>query len=184
LNYGAVTLAALLTAALLAGCQAPVRMSNLIVSGAEELSEDPAAPLAVEVGQVGGGEVRGILNQIEITDLDLREAIINSLAVRGALARSQPDYRLDAQLVRATRGLQEILLGLDVTTTVMIRYRVTDAQSGAVVYAKTVSSSGQAASNEFFSPTERTQVATERAIRNNLRALLSDLYEVQRLQES
>ncbi|QQP88245.1 hypothetical protein IGS68_19615 [Skermanella sp. TT6] len=166
----------LLLAALLAGCQAPVRMSNMIVPGTEEIAGQTGRALAVQVGSVGGGSSLNVLNQIEVSDLDLREAMINSLAVRGALAASQPRHRVDAELVRTTRGLQEILLGLNVTAEVEIRYLVTDAATGAVVLSRPIVSTGTASSSDYFSPTERTRVATERAIQDNMRKLLAELY--------
>jgi hypothetical protein len=72
----------------LTGCQAPVQMFNMIVPADAPIPGARDEELSVEVGSVEGGEVSGLLNDIRISDLDLREAIINLLAVRGALARS------------------------------------------------------------------------------------------------
>ncbi|UEM22397.1 hypothetical protein JL100_006530 [Skermanella mucosa] len=166
----------LLLVALLAGCQAPVRMSNMIVPGTDRIAGQTDRALAVQVGSVSGGSSLNVLNQIRVSDLDLREALINSLAVRGALAASQPRYRVDAELLRTTRGLQEILLGLNVTAEVEIRYLVTDTATGAVVLSRPIVSTGTASSSDYFSPTERTRVATERAIQDNMRKLLAELY--------
>ncbi|WP_192499308.1 hypothetical protein [Skermanella pratensis] len=166
----------LLLVALLAGCQAPVRMSNMIVPDTERIAGQTGRPLAVEVGSVGRGSSWNVLNQVQVADLDLREALINSLAVRGALAASQPRYRVDAELLRTTRGLQEILMGLNVTAEVEIRYLVTDTATGAVVFSRPIVSTGTASSSDYFSPTERTRVATERAIQDNMRKLLAELY--------
>jgi hypothetical protein len=172
------------SALLLAGCQAPAHMSNMIVPADAPF---PGAPvpgatreeLAVEVGSVAGGEVSGLVNQIRISDLDLREAIINSLAVRGTLARSQPKYRVDAEVIRGTSGIQEILLGLNVTTIVEMRWLVTAPPSGDRVFSQILTSTGTASSAEFFNPTERIRVATERAIQGNIRMMIATLYDLQ-----
>jgi hypothetical protein len=153
-------------------------MANMIVPGNEEIAGQADRSLAVEVGSVTGGSSSNLLNQIEISDLDLREAIINSFAVRGALAPSQPRHRVDAELIRSSRGIQEILLGLSVTAEVEMRYLVTTPATGAVVFSKPIRSTGLATSSDFFSPTERTQVATERAIQDNIRLLLAELYRL------
>jgi len=151
-------------------------MSNMIVPAEAPVPGAANKELSVEVGSVGGGEASGLLNDIRISDLDLREAIINSLAVRGALARSQPDFRIDAELLRGATGTQEILLGLNVTTTVDMRWLVTDPVSGDRVFSGVLTSTGTASSQDYFDPTDRIQVATERAIQENIRELIAALY--------
>jgi hypothetical protein len=167
------------SALLSAGCQAPVQMSNMIVPADAPMPGAAQEELAVEVGSVGGGEASGFLSQIRISDLDLREAIINSLAVRGTLARSQPKYRVDAEVIRGTTGVQEILLGLNVTVTIEMRWLVTARPGGDTVLSETLTSEGTATSAEFFNPTERMRVATERAIQENIRMLIATLYDLQ-----
>jgi hypothetical protein len=167
------------SALLLAGCQAPVHMSNMIVPVDAPVPGATREELAVEVGSVAGGEVSGLVIQVRISDLDLREAIINSLAVRGALARGQPKYRVDAELIRGTSGVQEILLGLNATTIVEMRWLVTASASGGRVFSQILTSTGTASSAEFFNPAERIRVATERAIQENIRMLIATLYDLQ-----
>lgn len=164
----------------LAACQAPVHMFNMIVPAEAPIESSAGKELSVEVGSVEGGKSSGLLNDIRISDLDLREAIINSLAVRGALARGSPDFRIDAEVVRGSTGMQEILMGLNVTTTVDMRWLVTDPASGDRVFSGTLTSAGTASSSEYFNPTERIQVATERAIQENIRKLIATLYSLKR----
>lgn len=164
----------------LAACQAPVHMFNMIVPAEAPIGSSAGKELSVEVGSVEGGKSSGLLNDIRISDLDLREAIINSLAVRGALARGSPDFRIDAEVIRGSTGMQEILMGLNVTTTVDMRWLVTDPASGDRVFSGTLTSAGTASSSEYFNPTERIQVATERAIQENIRKLIATLYSLKR----
>ncbi|GEO36541.1 hypothetical protein SAE02_06890 [Skermanella aerolata] len=164
----------------LAGCQAPVHMFNMIVPAEAPIEGSAGKELSVEVGSAEGGEASGFLNDIRISDLDLREAIINSLAVRGALARGQPDFRIDAEVILGSTGTQEILMGLNVTTTVDMRWLVTEPASGDRVFSRTLTSTGTASSSEYFNPTERIQVATERAIQENIRMLIATLYSLKR----
>ena len=60
-----------------------------------------------------------------------------------------------------------------------MRWLVTDPASGDGVFSKTLTSTGSASSQEYFNPTERIQVATERAIQKTIRMLIATLHSLQ-----
>jgi hypothetical protein len=57
---------------------------------------------------------------------------------------------------------------------------VTEPASGDRVFSGTLTSTGTASSSEYFNPTERIQVATERAIQDNIRKLIATLHGLKR----
>jgi hypothetical protein len=52
---------------------------------------------------------------------------------------------------------------------------VTIPASGDGAFSKTLTLTGTASSQEYFNPTERIQVATERAIQKNIQMLIATL---------
>jgi hypothetical protein len=57
---------------------------------------------------------------------------------------------------------------------------VTEPASGDRVFSGTLTSTVTASSSEYFNPTERIQVATERTIQDNIRKLIATLYGLKR----
>jgi hypothetical protein len=168
----------LIIIALLTACEAPVKSSGMIASEIPDalFPEDPSLLSAIGVGTVQGGKIDDLLARATISDDDLRTAIIRSLDRQGLLASDQPRYRLDVQLADAEQGLTELLFGLDITVVARIAYTLTDTQSNRPGSVERVESRGTTRSQDYFNQGERSRVAAERAIGNNIQEFLNRLF--------
>lgn len=110
----------------------------------------------------------------EVSEGTLREALVNSLAVRGLFVQGEPRYALSATLERADQKLDGLLLGLDITVDVTMSYELRDSRTGAAALRREI---GTAYTRPFryLSAKERSQEALEAAIRRNIASFLDGL---------
>ncbi len=106
---------------------------------------------------------------------DLREALVNSLAARGAYVYGAPRYVLVATLAGVEQRLDEILMGLDVIVGVTIDYRLVEAGSGETRLARRLTTADRE-EFRYLSAAERSRDALENAIRTNIEAFLGEAF--------
>ncbi len=74
--------------------------------------------------------------------------------------------------------LERPYAGFAMTVTATIAYRLTDSQTGAVVYSQTITTIGSASLHDAITNENRLRIADERAVQANLRRLVEDLYSL------
>src|SRR4051812_38877854 len=160
---------------LLAGC-APARMPNMV--GPEDAQgREPAAPslhAAIDVGTVQVPEPARAEWKSTVDKATFREAVINSLATQGLLASGPPRYILTVELLGIDADPVEALSGLSITVTSRIAYRLDEATTERTVFTDGVTASWR---EDFpvLRGGDQVRVATEQAIRKNLRTFLDEL---------
>ena len=136
-------------------------------------SQDPA-PIyrdAITPGPVSGGKDVSILSIPYISNADLQEALVRTLANAKLASAGNGRFRLDATL-----QLDQPFLAINTTVTAKIAYRLTEVATGSVVYERLLATEGTVTYFEVPSGPERMRYANWRAVRANLRLLVGDLY--------
>ncbi|MBN9536950.1 MAG: hypothetical protein J0H77_09540 [Alphaproteobacteria bacterium] len=163
--------------ALLGACAQPVAPSAMVpdVTG---INVGPTSVYrgAISVGQVSGGHPPSSLGVSQVSDADLRDALVRTLMDADlSQAGGQTGggrFQLDAVLQR----LEQPYAGFAMTVTATIAYRLTEVATGRVVYDNTITTPATATLNDAIDGNVRLKIANERAIRANLRQLVEALY--------
>ncbi|HEV7367833.1 hypothetical protein [Arenibaculum sp.] len=159
---------------LLTGCSAEQARMPLMVAQAPTIPGEPASYRgAISVEPV---EVRALAPPwgSEISPRILKEALTNSLAVRGLFVYGEPSYRLFATVEDVQQKLDELILGLDITVFIEMNYRLIESDTGAEIINETIITSSKQPFR-YLSAAERTQAATEEAIKENIESILKKL---------
>lgn len=158
---------------LLGACAQPVTPSAMVpdVTG---ISTGPASVYrgAIGVGQVSGGHPTSSLGVSQVSDADLRDALVRTLMEAGLGQTSGSRFQLDATLQR----LEQPFAGFAMTVTATIAYRLTEVATGRVVYDNTITTPATATLDDAIDGNARLKIANERAVRANLRQLIEALY--------
>jgi hypothetical protein len=136
-------------------------------------SQDPAPAYrdAITAGPVSGGKDVSILSIPYISNADLQESLVRTLANAKLASASNGRFRLDAAL-----QLEQPFLAINTTVIAKIAYRLTEIATGSVVYERILATEGTVTYFEVPSGPERMRYANWRALRANLRLLVGDLY--------
>ena len=136
---------------------------------------------ALRIDQVSGDEVktsvmsRSVAPSGTITPEVFADTLYQALERSGIFARilksGAADLSLNAHLVS-----QEISVGYPMTSTLFVRYRLTDEHSGKTKWERSIISIGKSPASEGFR--DRQKLANERAVQENLRQLLIELSSV------
>jgi hypothetical protein len=168
-----LAMAALLT---VAGCAQPsmyvARPPDLV---GLDLSRGPAPSFrnAISVGGVTLGEDTANPWRSTVAPADIQQQLALTLQRAGLGAPPGGGrYRLDAVLLT----LQRPYAGFAMTVSAQIAYRLTDVATGTVVYNQVLTTLGTASLDDAVFNETRLRVADERAVRNNLRALIGELF--------
>ena len=163
----------LLAAALLVGaCATPAERSNMTVSHISALAKPTDTSLigGIAVGSVDGGQETQPLGTSEVDNEDFQGALTESLRNHGLLAEGNaPRYILYAHLL----NLQQPLIGLNMTVTAKVNYELVDAVDGQPNQDKTVETEFTTPFGDAFGADERTRLASEGVIRENIREYLT-----------
>ena len=136
-------------------------------------SQDPASAYrdAITAGPVSGGKDVSILSIPYISNADLQESLVRTLANAKLASASNGRFRLDATL-----QLDQPFIAVNTTVTAKIAYSLTEVATGSVVYERFLATAGTVTYFEMPSGPERMRYANWRALRANLRLLVGDLY--------
>jgi hypothetical protein len=158
---------------LLGACAQPVTPSAMVpdVTG---ISAGPTSAYrgAIGVGQVSGGHPASSLGVSQVSDADLRDALVRTLMDAGLGQMGGSRFQLDAVLQR----LEQPYAGFAMTVSATIAYRLTEVATGRVVYDNTITTPATATLNDAVDGNVRLKIANERAVRANLRQLVEALY--------
>lgn len=132
----------------------------------------PAYRDAITVGSVTGGKDTTILHAPNVSNTDLRDALVQTL-IRAKLARAENGrFRLEAVLQK----LDQPFIAFDITVTATIAYKLAEVATGTVVYDKALTTSATAKFIEHGVGSERLKLANVRAVSANLQRLVEEIY--------
>jgi hypothetical protein len=169
--------AALVALALLSACAS---RSDLRLQPADLLGIDvgrgpaPAFRNAISLAPVSVGRDTGTPWTARFGAIQVQQALIETLLAARLGTAQSGRFRLDATLVNLDRPYA----GFAMTVTATIAYRLTDSQTGAVLYNQTITTIGSATLNDAITNENRLRIADERAVQANLRRLVEDLYSL------
>lgn len=130
------------------------------LAGIEAASPAPSLRNAIVIGQVA------------VDRPMFADALARTLQIAALSGGAAGTYRLDV----LSLALQRPYAGFAMTVTATISYRLVEASSGQVVYERTLTTPGTASLDDAVDNDSRLRIADDRAIANNLEALVRDLY--------
>jgi len=169
-----------MAAVLLAGgCATPANPANMVVPDGEapQAAADSPLRLGIAVVSVGGGEAPSRdMTYSTVGSGELDESLRESLRRYGYLSPqvSAAPFRLNAFLLslRRPRG------GFTMTATSQIRYKLSRAADGKVIYDDIVRASATLTVNDEFVGVTRDRMVLEATMRRNIAQLLNVLYRL------
>lgn len=166
------TVAALCGTALLGACASAARPEMMTASAASipaAAASDPTYK-AVTVGSVSGGGETNPMWMSGVSANDFRTALESSLRGTNHLADASGGarYSVAAQLLNVDRPM----MGLDMTTTTSVNYKVTSAADSSVVFDQSIQAQGTAKMGQALLGAERLRLANEASIRANIEAFI------------
>ena len=167
---------------LLAGCGAPSQSMTMTIPKQDLLQLRTWVPDAlkfnVALEHVQGGTNTSFWWGSHVSAMAFENALDDSLRGVGMLppapptAKQQPRYLLKANII----ALMQPLVAASPEVGISVRYQLVDRSDGAVVYERTLRTTGNASfSDSMLSQPDRTRLANEEAVRKNLTAALRDL---------
>jgi len=164
-----------LSAVLLSGCA-----TNASIDGMTTV-KPMTAPLIsknlqdnIAVGQVTGGQETNPLWTSQINDAGFKKALETSLKMTNLYGGDSAKYKLKVAMLE----LKQPVVGLDMTVTCTIYYTLMDAQSEQVIYSRKITTPYTAVFSDNLLGMKRLQEANEGAARENIAALIADLYKL------
>lgn len=132
---------------------------------------------SVTLGEVKGGKETNPLWASKVSDEDFAKALQQTLRSHAMLAQGKGDYRLDVELIDLDQPSESANFALTsvankVSVTSDVKYTVTDINSGAVIFERTISRKATATRDDAHLPVKRLQVANEMSIKSNLQSMI------------
>jgi hypothetical protein len=169
--------AVILSVALLLGaCASGARPGAMTVAVVPErlVGDSSPAHQALSVGTVSGGSETNPLWKSKVSDADFRQALEQSLALHALLAREARRYVVNTQLL----GLDQPFAGFDLTVTASVHYTLLSTADQSVKLDQTVTTPFTANFSDAFVAVERLRIANEGAMRENIKAFITQLIAV------
>jgi len=162
---------------LLGGCATPAKPANMAVPAGEapQAAADSALRYGIAVVAVGGGEAPSRdMTYSTVGAAELEQALRESLRRYGYLSARDADapLRLNAFLLSLRRPHR----GFTMTATSQVRYKMSRAVDGKVVYDDIVQASATLTVDDEFMGVSRDRMVLETAIRRNIAQFLRVLY--------
>ena len=127
----------------------------------------------ISIHDVIGGSETNPMWLSKVSSTGFKNALKNSLMAVGLYSPSQlGKYKLTAHL----EELKQPLVGISMTVTAQVNYSLFEAKTGKEVYNKTINLPYTAKFVDAFNGSERLLLATEGAIRVNIKQLIDDLF--------
>ena len=162
--------------ALLTACASPARIAGMTASPQPSLDPNQThLKESIRITQVSGGQETNPMWTSQVDAASFRQALEQSLRQAGLLGNAElANHYLSAELI----DLDQPLIGASFTVTARVRYELIDADADQVVYQELITQPYTAQFSDAFIGTERLKLANEGAIRNNIEALIEDLYQL------
>ncbi len=124
---------------------------------------------------VSGGRAADSVASTQISDEDLVVAVEMAIRRTGLFSKTfrspSGDYQLDLRIVK----LKQPLMGLDMTVSAQIEWRLKRTRGGKPIWQETIDTEHTAKLGEAFVGVERLSLATEGAVRKNIQTGLEHL---------
>jgi hypothetical protein len=167
---------ALSVALLLAGLSACASAAKpgamaVAVSQSTLINETSGLHKAIETPAVDGGKETSPLWKSNVSSKDFAEALRQTLAANTMLASDSGRFKLNAALIE----LKQPLVGLSLTVTARVKYSLSEAAGGKVIWEKEITTPYTAKMGDAFVAVKRLQLANEGAIRENIKQFVEQL---------
>ena len=160
-----------LAAATLVGCASPADPEAMVPQNAKVGKTHRGS---VDVTVVGGRETNPLLYS-EVSSEDLQKALTLSLTKYGVFSQviqnTGADYRLNVAIV----DLKKPIMGLDLTVTAILTWRLTNTHNQRVVWEETITTPFKATVGDALYGVHRLELANEGAIREGIKAGIEHL---------
>ena len=168
-----VPIALLLLVLGLSACASGAKPGAMLPPNSPQTTIAPNSNLreAVAIGQVSGGRETNPLWVSDVSSADRAETLRLSLAARTMLTIRNERFRLEASLIQ----LQQPMMGVDMTVTSRINYRLIRVADNAIAYEREITAPFTAAFSSSFYGVERLRLANEGSIRENIAQFLAAL---------
>jgi hypothetical protein len=166
----------LLVVTVLAGCASGANSSNMTASLQPALAATPGSNLYQSVGMAaitGGKETNPILSS-QVADGDFKAALKNSLLQHNLHATGPEKYVVSAEI----NELDQPLIGLDMSVTSKVHYKLTRVSDKVVVFDKLVTETHTATFNDSAIGVERLRLANEGSIKKNISSFIAEVSKV------
>lgn len=164
----------------LGGCAAPADPSKMVVQPTQEaIKFPPALNQAMCVRKVDGGETTNPMWASKVSNQDFKAALVKSMNDAGLNAASDDacKYHVDVSLL----GLSQPALGLDITVTSHVNYKVYDPNDQPVAL-ETINAEYTAKFSDAFVGTTRLKLANEGSIRESISQFFGKLRAAKQFQ--
>jgi len=163
----------LIAALFLGGCATGATAEGMTVKASDiKGPPSPGVASAVGVGAVEGGEKTDPLLMSQIDNPTFKKALVVSLRKAGLLSGdAHPKYVVAVELI----ALKQPIFGTDMKVTSVIRYRLRDAATGALVLDEEIFAPYTAKFTDSLIGTQRLRLANEGAARRSIATLIEKL---------
>jgi hypothetical protein len=161
----------LLTA--LAGCASGANSSNMTASLQPGLAAAPGSSLYQSLGiaAVTGGEETNPILMSKVADGEFKAALKNTLLQYQLHAIGPEKYIVTAEI----NALDQPFMGLDLSVTSKVRYKLTRVSDKTIVYDNLVTAAHTATFSDSALGVERLRLANEGSLRNNISSFIADI---------
>ncbi len=150
----------------------------MTISGTDTIGFKGDTPLKenVSVEESTGGHKTNPLWTSQVSSEDFKQALEDSLASVQLLdPEKDGKYRLSLDLQK----LKQPLVGINMTVTATVNYKLVDSDTGQVVFEEAIETPFTATMSDAFVGVERLKIANEGAVRENIKKLISKLYALE-----
>lgn len=163
----------LIAAMFLGGCATGATAEGMTVKASDiKGPPSPGVASAVGVGAVEGGEKTDPMLMSQIDNPTFKKALVQSLRKAGLLSGdAHPKYVVAVELI----ALKQPIFGTDMKVTSVIRYRLRDAATGALVLDEEIFAPYTAKFTDSLIGTQRLRLANEGAARMSIATLIEKL---------
>ena len=163
----------------LSACASPAKMQNMVVAHQSVMSAAPSSPFtnAFNIAHVDGGETTNPLWTSEVDNTAFRGALRASLEQNDLLAHASSSSKFD--LFATLASVNQPLVGLDMTVSSNVNYRVVERTTGVNWFEEVIFASYTATFSDAFLGVERLRLANEGSIRENIKEFIKRLIGTQ-----
>jgi hypothetical protein len=158
----------------LGGCATPVNHEALVPVALELAKHHPQSVAVV----AAGGSETSASGKPQVSDAELQQAVAAAITQTKTFSRVVDGKNGDYILTVNVFNLTQPSFGFSFTVGAEMGWTLTRADTGAKVWQESIKSEHTASATDAFSGTTRLKMATEGAIRNNVKQGLTKLSEL------
>ncbi|MGB6976179.1 MAG: hypothetical protein WBE18_01790 [Gammaproteobacteria bacterium] len=168
----------ILMSLMLCGCATGASVDQMIPHGIPTLKpKNVSLANNITVNQTLGGHETNPLWTSQISNANFKAALIQSLQQANLYHQfNGSGYALNATFVR----LQQPFLGVSLTVRCTVNYVLENLKTNKVIYSRRIATSYTATFSDSPLATTRLRMANEGAARENIKELITDLYQLKK----